>query len=90
MNRRKCSDAPYPQSVAVDAWNRLHKSGCAVEVTLDDAQVVKTRTRSVAWMLSGHTGVILLESIPEYPFRGCYKLDRVRAVDPPPPADPRD
>ena len=66
-------------------WNDANRSGCAVEVTLDDGRKVLTTTRTEAWVLSGHTAVVLLESIPEHRFSGCFALDRVRAID----SDPR-
>lgn len=56
-----------------DAWNSAHQVGVAVKLTKDNGDVIDTKTRSVAQVLSGHTAVIWLEGIS-----GCYCLDRVR------------
>ncbi len=58
----------------VERWNKLHQIGAAVTVKKDDGSKLNTVTRSVAWMLSGHTAVILVEGIS-----GCYSLTRVSA-----------
>jgi hypothetical protein len=71
------------------AWNTRHPNpGIEVDVTMDDGRVVRTRTRSAAEVLGGHTAVIWLDPAPDYAFRGCYKLDRVRAVSPKPEEHP--
>lgn len=65
---------PNPQH-AVDVWNKCNPTvGTPVKVRKDDGQIVATRTRSHAEVLSGHTAVIWLEGIS-----GCYALDRVTA-----------
>lgn len=58
----------------VSDWNTRHQVGTDVTVTLDDGAKVKTKTRSYAWVLSGHSAVVMLEG-----FNGCYRLDRVAA-----------
>lgn len=63
-----------PQA-AVDDWNRAHQVGIEVEYRLDDGAVKQTRTRSEAWVLSGHTAVIMLDGVA-----GCYALHRVTAI----------
>lgn len=57
----------------VKAWNDLHPVGTEVAVTRDNGRVEHTKTRSEAWVLSGHTAVIMVEGIS-----GCYLLDRVK------------
>lgn len=61
-----------------DAWNRQHAIGTEVDVRKDLGDVVRTKTRSAAQVLSGHTAVIWLEGIS-----GCYLLERVTALTPP-------
>lgn len=70
-------DQPAQQQKRVDRWNAEHPVGTEVEVTKDLGEVLRTRTRSRAELLSGHTAVIWLEGV-----RGCYLLERVRAVEP--------
>ena len=61
----------------VDAWNKRYAIGQAVAVRRGEGQVLRTRTRSSAQLLSGHTAVIWVDGIA-----GCYLLDRVSAVSP--------
>lgn len=65
------------QQNAVDRWNANHPIGTVVDLTKDSGEVVRTKTRSEAEVLSGHTAVIWLEGV-----RGCYCLDRVKAAQP--------
>jgi hypothetical protein len=60
----------------VDAWNAKYPVGTKVVVTLDSGERKETVTRSEAEVLSGHSAVIWIEGI-----RGCYLLDRVRAIE---------
>lgn len=60
----------------VDEWNAAHSIGAEVIVTKDLGQQVRTKTRSPAWVLSGHTAVIMVDGIS-----GCYLLERVKAVE---------
>lgn len=57
---------------AVDDWNNAYPVGTPVRLTRDNGNVVITRTRSEAEVLSGHTAVIWLEGVS-----GCYCLDKV-------------
>ncbi len=57
-----------------ERWNKLHPEGSAVTVTKDDGSKLKTVTRSAAWVLGGHTPVILVVGIS-----GGYSLTRVSA-----------
>lgn len=57
---------------AVNAWNEKHAPGTPVRVRLDDGTVKETKTTSAAWMLGGHTAVVIVEGIS-----GGYDLTRV-------------
>jgi hypothetical protein len=57
-----------------DRWNKLHPEGSAVTVTKDDGSKLETTTRSEAWVLGGHTAVIMVVGIS-----GGYSLTRVTA-----------
>lgn len=63
------------QEKEVQAWNDKYPVGQQVEVRKDLGEIEQTRTRSEAWVLSGHTAVIMLEGIS-----GAYLLNRVRAI----------
>lgn len=56
----------------VEEWNKSCKIGIDVEVIKDDGSTIFTKTKSLAWVLGGHTPVILLEGMS-----GCYALERV-------------
>lgn len=56
-----------------------HPPGTDVIVTKDDGTKIETKTASKAWVLSGHSQVIMLEGIS-----GCYSLDRVKVLEPRP------
>ncbi|HEX2886799.1 hypothetical protein [Vineibacter terrae] len=56
----------------VDRWNAQHPVSTAVIVRRDSGELQLTSTRSAAWVMSGHSAVILLNGIS-----GCYHLDRV-------------
>lgn len=60
---------------AAQIWNSQYPIGTEVRVTDDFKDVSITKTRSVAWVLGGHTAVILIEGRT-----GGYLLDRVEAV----------
>lgn len=57
---------------AVENWNRIVAVGAHVDVTLDDGSVKETTTLSEAWMLGGHTAVVVIRGIS-----GAYSLARV-------------
>lgn len=61
----------------VARWNDAHPIGTAVNVRRDCGDTMATRTRSLAWVLSGHTAVIMVDGIS-----GCYALRRVTASAP--------
>ena len=59
-----------------DAFNAANPVGTRVMLQRDLAPLpIKTKTRSVAQVLSGHTSVIWLEGVA-----GCYALDRVTPI----------
>jgi hypothetical protein len=62
-----------PQNLVLD-WNLKFEIGQPVDVTLDDGNVMESKTESEAWVLGGHSAVIKLEGIS-----GGYSLTRVRA-----------
>lgn len=59
----------------VEAWNKHRPIGASVEVKRDNGTISYTVTTSAAWLLGGHTPVIMLRGIS-----GCYALDRVKPV----------
>ncbi len=62
----------------VENWNLKHGIGVAVRVTKDNGTIVKTVTTSRAYLLSGHTPVVMVEGIS-----GCYLLSRVKPIEVP-------
>lgn len=72
---------PKAHLALVEKWKGVPE-GTAVIVTMDDGTELKTKTRSIPWMLGkssrdpGHTAVIMVEGIS-----GGYGLWRVRLVD---------
>lgn len=59
-----------------DKFNAAHPVGADVFVKLDGKdEPYRTKTRSEAQILSGHSAVIWLENVS-----GCYLLDRVRGA----------
>ena len=71
MNRR----TPKSVQKKVDKWNAKYQVGQAVDLQKDGGEIVRTKTRSAAEVLGGHTAVIWLEGVT-----GCYMLDRAKAV----------
>lgn len=59
-----------------DVWNKANPVGCDVMLKKDFVdEPVKTKTRSEAYVLSGHSAVIFLEGVS-----GCYHLSYVKPV----------
>lgn len=58
-----------------DAWNAAHPVGTEVSVRKDGGEIMLTKTRSAAEVMGGHSAVIWLDNV-----RGCYLLDRIKAV----------
>lgn len=71
--RRKTTTKQQEQSVF--NWNQENTVGCACEVKTDIGTTIKTHTKSEAYLLGGHTAVILVENIS-----GCYMLSRVTPI----------
>ncbi len=57
------------QMEAVEHWNAKYTEGTVVHVRLDDGSQMTTQTASEAWLLGGHTAVILVDGIS-----GAYSL----------------
>lgn len=58
-----------------EKWNARYPIGQVVDLQKDSGEIVRTKTRSAAEVLSGHTAVIWLEGVT-----GCYMLERITAV----------
>ncbi len=65
---------PRPEDLLkqVKAFNAANAVGTPVNVGKDDGTVLETTTRSEAWLMSGHSAMILVEGIS-----GGYLLERV-------------
>lgn len=57
-------------------WNDRHPVGTPVAVTQDNGSIVTSKTRSEAWVMGGHTAVVMYEGRS-----GGYLLSRFRALD---------
>jgi hypothetical protein len=66
---------PRKAEAAARDWNTKHRIGTLVEVRLDGGSLKETKTRSEAWVMGGHSAVVMLEGIA-----GGYSLRRVRAL----------
>lgn len=66
---------PKSEQKKVDQWNARYPIGQSVDLLKDGGEIMRTKTRSAAAILSGHTAVIWLENVS-----GCYIIDRVTAV----------
>lgn len=65
----------YNAQTRANLFNVRVPVGSLVDVTDDVGAVVQTRTRSAAWVLGGHSAVVLLADRA-----GGYALDRVKKV----------
>lgn len=65
---------PRPEDVlnAVTEFNEANPVGTAVNVRKDNGDIFRTVTRSAAWVMGGHTAMVLVEGIS-----GGYMLERV-------------
>lgn len=70
----KANKRTEDQAALVRNFNARVPVGAVVMVRLDDGTVKNTVTRSPAWLMGGHSAVILLEGIS-----GGYSLSRVTA-----------
>lgn len=67
---------PERESQAVIEFNHLNRVGANVIVKLDNGTKTQTKTRSEAWLMGGHSAVVLLEGVS-----GAYSLHRVTVVE---------
>lgn len=77
MARRPPRPDPEKLRLEVENWNLRYPVGTPVTVRRDresDPATVETKTRSEAYVLSGHSAVIMVEGISGY-----YLLNRVTA-----------
>lgn len=70
------SESASRQYERVAQWNARYPVGTAVTVERDNGACERTATRSEAWMLSGHTAVVMVDGIA-----GCYLLSRITPVE---------
>lgn len=47
----------------VDSWNAMVPVGTPVNVRMDDGSIRQLKTTSKAWLMGGHSAVILLDGI---------------------------
>lgn len=78
---RTARHVPRPESAArqyerVTHWNARYPVGTAVTLERDNGAREQTVTRSEAWMLSGHTAVVMVDGVA-----GGYLLSRVTPVE---------
>jgi len=60
----------------VDSWNSNNEVGVTVELTEDNGERTITKTRSEAWLLGGHTAVVMVEGRA-----GGYLLERIALAE---------
>ena len=60
---------------SVENWNAMYPVGTSVNLTNDMGETEETKTRSEAWVLGGHTAVVLVEGRS-----GGYLLDRIKPI----------
>ena len=61
---------------AVHAWNQKNPVGTKVIVALDSGKEKTTTTASDAWLLGGHSAVVMLDGVS-----GCYALGKVKPAN---------
>jgi len=59
----------------IEEWNASNPIGTPVLVRRDNGDIEQSCTRSIAWMLGGHTPVVQVDGVV-----GCYALERCSAV----------
>lgn len=60
------------QTALIEEFNAANQIGIEVDVKKDGGSINRTKTRSEAWLMGGHTAMILLDGIS-----GGYMLERV-------------
>ena len=64
------------QTALIEGFNAVNQIGAEVDVKKDNGSIDRTRTRSEAWLMGGHTAMILLGGI------SCrYILERVTVAE---------
>jgi hypothetical protein len=66
------SPSPAQQQRTVQEWNALYPIGTPVNVQRDNGTITQSKTRSAAWLMGGHTAMIMVDGIA-----GGYMLSRV-------------
>ena len=51
------------QEALVEEWNKNHPIGTTVDVKVGNNMTTRTETTSEAWLMGGHTAMIMLEGI---------------------------
>ncbi len=69
------SQARAQQAANAKSWNARNPSGTRVSVRRDDGTALLTVTTSEAWVLGGHTAVVMVDGIS-----GGYMLGRVSPI----------
>lgn len=69
-----------PKSIAalqreVEEWNAQYSEGTTVTLVNDRGNKIETKTRSEAWVMGGHSAMIMVDGIA-----GGYLLERVKPV----------
>lgn len=59
----------------VEEFNSTYAIGCAVDLTLDNGFVFKTKVKEKAILLGGHSAVAWFENVV-----GCYAISKVNTV----------
>lgn len=71
LRQLEAEDAAARLKATCDAFNARYPVGTPGLLTRDSGELLRTRTRSEAMVLSGHSAVVWLEGVG-----GCYLLDR--------------
>lgn len=66
---------PNPRNAqrAADRFNEEHPVGTPVLLTLDSGEEIKTHTRSAAWVVGGHSAMVMVIGKS-----GGWQINRVR------------
>lgn len=70
QHRHKRSERRLQEKV--DAWNASNQVGTPIRYKNDIGKILESKTASVAWVLGGHSAVIMLEGVS-----GCYDFERI-------------
>jgi hypothetical protein len=67
--------SPKKQQGMIDRWNATVPIGTPCEVRMDDGAIKTLPTRSTAWLMGGHSAMVMLEGIS-----GGFQLQRCKAL----------